>query len=697
MDKWILENTKVKLEVDKKRGVITSFVIKDKEVDILDNEIGYVAVEDGLRNKIYGKEIKVVETKINKKRTKLLLKKSCSCADFILKEEINLSTEEVKWNVKVSLKKGASRTVQIYFVFPCLKESSHLFVSHSDAPLSSEKFSRKMYIYGGDMFRRELKNTVLLPLVTIYHPEKDYGISISQPVELSKPQLQYFFIKNRPDLSAIIKYCYLGLTKGKEAKAEICLFSHSGDWRPGLKELLKKYPEYFRVEGKSIYQSEGAMLCSPSCYSQKEIRDWKSYNFTWQEIHQNIYPFHGIFVPEEEEWKPVTSLLNEKTLDLDRIRQTKSVGEFLSGISAYSPQQKISKKMINDYIKLLHKNKIASFIYINPVLCFRDYAKKFPDSITRGMDGRPIGEGYYFGYSMNPDPKYSWGKYLINQVKKLMQTYPEVDGLFFDEIHYRGFDFAHSDGVTMVDNKPCYMLGFGMEKLIKEICGIVHGKRKAVWANAPTSLEVMKHIDGFMAEGAAWWWLGSVQYLGLTKPLVALQQTRDVREHETVLKHCLITGAQPSVPWKLEGEKGADGESKETRRVIPDTGKETKNLFSHYNPLLKLIKEREWVLEQHSLTLPAGIKGNIFKIKDNYVVTVVTMDKSIFDKKNMEERVELTIRLSENKQLRQAYLFSAETRKKQKIDLVLQEDKTVKITVLHHKTASVILLNKRRQ
>jgi len=193
MDKWILENRKVKVEIEK--GLITSFVIRDKNINILNGEVGYVAIEDGLRNKIFGKDFKIKEVKANK--NKITFKKTYPEADFIIKEEIKVTSEEVKWNVKVSLKKRGSRTINIYFIFPCLKNDSHLFVSHSESPLSPEKFTRKMYIYGGDMFRGELGDSVLLPLITVYHPEKNYGISISQPVDLPKPQLQYFLLKNK--------------------------------------------------------------------------------------------------------------------------------------------------------------------------------------------------------------------------------------------------------------------------------------------------------------------------------------------------------------------------------------------------------------------------------------------------------------------------------------------------------------------
>ena len=334
MDIWILENKKIKIKIDKKKGIITALEIKDKKINILGKQTAYVAIEDCLQNKVFGPECEILSVKINKKNSAILMRKKYPKSDFISDEEIKVTSEQVNWNVSVSLKKGASRTVQIYFVIPCLKENSHLFVPYADAPFAPEQFSRSMYIYGGDMFRKELDDTVILPLITLFHPDKNYGISITQPPKLPKPQLNYFFIKEKPDLSAIIKYCYLGLQKNRQAKAEIDICSHQADWRPGLKWMLNKYPEYFKVEEPSIYKSEGTMLCS-TLHSDKELKNWKKNGLTWQEIHQNIYPNFGIFVPEEKSWKPTTEVLKEKNLDLERIAQTKRCRAKNSKYSAF--------------------------------------------------------------------------------------------------------------------------------------------------------------------------------------------------------------------------------------------------------------------------------------------------------------------------------------------------------------------------
>lgn len=82
---------------------------------------------------------------------------------------------------------------------------------------------------------------------------------------------------------------------------------------------------------------------------------------------------------------------------------------------------------------------------------------------------------------------------------------------------------------------------------------------------------------------------------------------------------------------------------------------------------------------------------NRVKVENNYVVTVVNMDKSIFDDKVKEEKVRLEIRLPNASSLKNAYLFSVDDRTKRNIDFILKKEK-IEISFIH-KTSSLILLS----
>ena len=58
---------------------------------------------------------------------------------------------------------------------------------------------------------------------------------------------------------------------------------------------------------------------------------------------------------------------------------------------------------------------------------------------------------------MNADPASSFGKHMIMQAREMVEAYPDAAGFFWD-VYGRSymFDFAHDDGITMINNKPAY-------------------------------------------------------------------------------------------------------------------------------------------------------------------------------------------------------------------------------------------------
>ena len=89
---------------------------------------------------------------------------------------------------------------------------------------------------------------------------------------------------------------------------------------------------------------------------------------------------------------------------------------------------------------------------------------------------------------------------------------------------------------------------------------------RSIWANGPTSLEVMRYIDGLMAENS-WTWLGTMQYFALNKPLVLLQHTQSAEELEDALRTAVVCGAQVHVAWEPKDKGG----NKENSKMLPDS------------------------------------------------------------------------------------------------------------------------------
>ncbi len=209
----------------------------------------------------------------------------------------------------------------------------------------------------------------------------------------------------------------------------------------------------------------------------------------------------------------------------------------------------------------------------------------------------------------------------------MMLEFPNCDGIFYDEAHYRHYDFAHDDGITMVHNKSCCMLGFPMVEMAERICGIVHAAGKVVWANGPTSIEIAKYLDGFMAEHSSVW-MGTVQYFGLEKPMVLLAGGDSIDELWNGFKKALICGGQPDVLWQLD-ESAIPGDSKESFAPKPADDPDRQALCMAFRPLLDLIKGRKWILLPSLLELPEGVIGNCFKLRDGSIAIPLAVDRPL--------------------------------------------------------------------
>ena len=422
----------------------------------------FVCIEDGVTETLVGDTEQPERCQVKSNREGIGVTKTFTQVPFDLRQQWCARDDEIDLLLTVRNRSSVQRSIDLYFVVPLLDSNRHVFLAHSDAPLAPDAFDQKMYYYGGDQFRGETLRSLMLPMVTVYQPEEDWGLSILAPVEDRKPLMQYMLLRNNARRSLVIKWCNLRLEGRGTYRVHLTFRAHAGDWRPALQWIKEKYPDHFCVGSRSIYDSEGAMLCS-TFQTGSNLKRWKRHGLAWQELHANIFEAYGDYGQESKKqgWSPIINCFNTNLLTMEDIADVEG-GEFnllFSGKKA----PRVTREMITNCLKRLKREGIASYIYINPVLCSRTLSDRFADSIARRADGSTF-SGYYRGCSMNPDPELSWGQYLLRAAKHILATWPDCAGIFFDEIHYRHFDFAHDDGTTMVNNQPCYNLGFAMEK-----------------------------------------------------------------------------------------------------------------------------------------------------------------------------------------------------------------------------------------
>ncbi len=565
--------------------------------------------------------------------------------DIVLEYTYTINSSALHWAVTAIGKSGEEQEIGIAFSIPLIKSMQYMFYAAEDAPTSLKNINAKRIFYRRNTF---------IPITTFYNVTEDYGLSVVAPFELFKPDLLFSIDQNK----AAVTYRHLRLTDKEKTQAAIHIVPHEGDWRPGLAYLLDKYPEYFYPGVENTKHGEG-WYAQGSVYDKEEkITRAASRGVKWSEFHY-YFPFYGLYIPKMQNWGLIA--------DSDEI----SLRDWEKGAG----EKRNSYEHMHSLIELWHKYSIQVYLYFQVFEAWHQYAEEyFNEDIALRKNGNPH-SSWKFTNLMNPDPLGNWGKYVVDQTKKLIKEYPEIDGIFYDRMDYWTDDFAQDDGITMIDSNPVYMLGFALQKTNDKIFDILHRNQKGIWGNGPTSIEVCKNLDGIMAEASPLT-LQKIQYLGLARPLVFLPYDRNPEDTERKLKNALVCGAFPSITYG---------------------NKKCLQLDEKYSPLFDLTKNRKWILTKNPIEFPEVYKGNIFQTPDgNYVVTIISPEKSQLIPHLFEYNIPVIVNIPDADEIEAAYLLSGDWYGFNIIDFK-ENNKVLKINLPYHLSTSLIYLTKKRK
>jgi len=520
------------------------------------------------------------------------------------------------------------------------------------APLS--RIGRQTFSYD------HIQDHISIPMITLYEPGHDTGITYYKPFEVKAPAMDYritnirdFNIENQNGLE--VETRHLAVYPGKYAHVSIGMFIHEGDWRPALGRMLGLYPDYFKVHTNNPASIDGPMVCgvfdARSPLTQPVVDKLKALDFTWEEVHA-YFPCYGCYQPDEEEWWSVLKM------------------EIPEGAV------KVSRKTIHEHIRLLKKNGVKAYIYWQPGECFEPFAReKFKDCMVVDKDGSSI-NGWMNCVFMNYDTGTRWGRYILDQAFRLVDEYPEADGLFLDNLVYRFCDFSRQDGLTALQNRPCSKLTFAYDDILAKLTDEMHSRGKGIMCNGALNIELARFVDSIMGETDPSL-LGYLQYLSINKPLVLL----DYDISESAMWPCLLAGAFPA----LNMPKGTgDGHS----------FKEKEEIFRIYLPLLQPLKGRRWVLSAHPLVLPKQVKGNIFSLADgSYAVTMLPVSGSVRSPEGLKD-FDIVLNLDKDicKSLKHAVSLRADDCSTNYLPVTLQDD-GLHVRVDWHRTAATVVVS----
>ena len=586
----------------------------------------------------------------------LVFEKSWADSEFILREIWTVLDDCLSWRIEVKLNSGCpERSIQIKQLFPYPYPAYKLQVwsANERYPCQLEELGG-LHLYYGDA----CYGTVI-PAVSIYDEQKDVGFTLSKPFGLKSARLAFHFKDYHSDGIEVENTClYLG--ENKTAVAELLIRAHEGCWRPGLGWLYDKYPEYFNPPNPQVHELEGGFMITNPYTEYNYLESIAKYNIKWAEIH-NHFPIYGNYAPEEKEW---TSVIEHDYPELA------------------VPEEKLSINKISNHIKSLHDNNIKGLLYFQCTGdAFIPYAEQcFPDSIVRDCNENMITTWKECCF-LNASAGTSFYKHIDKQIDKFITDYPDIDGVFLDQVCYQTLDYAHEDGITACNNKPAAMFGYSYEDNLNKLSDILHKQNKVIWGNGPFDVEVQKNIDGIMAEGVSRI-SGTYKYLCLAKPLLVHTYPDNPEDVETMFRHCLLSGGSYSI--------GASS----TLPVPKSIDANTQEVFAKCIPLAEKLFGRKWVFDPAPLKLPKRYDGNIFYSKENDAVLVSLvskLDSLVNSSCNIDKNIEITINLKKLKQVSQVELFSCHSNKAIAVDYKMTK-KSLQVKLSEHSVMSMIII-----
>jgi len=715
---WIAGNGNLEIAVSRESGTLVRLVDKVSKVDycaqsvsgavparefLVGSRIVGLFVRDELKEQEYSDlaqapQVFGIETKVESGSVLLTLKKQFPGADFLVHESFRMSGDHLRWDVRVEKITGPDRTLRVVQLAPLPLGSYQGWAPISDAPFAIKPYIPFAVNYGQSVSGSvgEVRWRTLIPTIVFYSEETNRALSFTHPFEV--PAVRIRFLNNtgaradfhwnsrlyppqeRPYLQ--VSNEYLGLRDDRDVETSLLIASHPANWRPALGWIYSRYREYFDPD-PNFDKWDGVFVSGYDLmkddYTEEDRRQIlegrRSRGALWEEQHGH-FPWYGLMIPTPgvERW-----------------------------ICESHPREGFTntREKIAAHARLNREFGIGTFIYYNLTEAEHWYAERdFPKDIARDEEGNPIGAYRADQFPdkracwlMNADPKTVFGKHMIEQAKEMVEAYPAIAGFFWD-VYGRSymFDFAHDDGITMVNNKPAYYPGFMYQRMMEDHIGpLLRSKGMCITANKPTTIVHCKGLDGIMArernpEVEVPPWIVAQSFTGLNRHVMILDG-RSGGHTELLLLNCLRYG----MFYSDIGKTDDDGEPLTSNQISAN-----EELVSQYLPYIQRFRGKTWVFHPKALELPPHSDGNIFRLKDGSVmITAVDYWRAFRKVNGAEKNVEVICRLPDASQLQHVYVSSLDLKDTWKV-IPRRKGEELTITLPRHGKASVIILARDR-
>lgn len=564
---------------------------------------------------------------------------------------------------------------EINIEFPVLSKDYYVFTPTERGLMSvSENPSFKPVVYGSTGYSAEWRYYVL-PLVSVFDLKSDNAITIALPPNTNIPHLQVEW----SDMKTLkLHLGHRGMGNQKSSSLKLLFYFHKADYRSVIKTYSDNFPEYFQPvipAGKH----EGAFwyhhIHNRPDFAEMSRQDVR---FIWTSFW---FPYLGEFLPAETEWYPYTYAKSfDQVVWGEKISDTRiihfadtlsqhgigtfayfSLTEYGSGGGQYGDRKEVAAKLQNNFAA--------------------DLLKLENDKPVTTWDGSMV---------MNPRKDSHYNAHLRVQAKRHIRLY-NIEGFMVDRLDWAspdkkdnptGCDFGHSDGFTMIGNRPVENMMVPVGDALQELCTLAHKAGRKVYVNQFWRVELLRNVDAHVHEFD---YVRGLGYLSPFRPSAAWNsnnyQGKDLIQFEAQLKRRLQFALFPHLI------------THEFKIAQQSPNAKAADMLEIFTPLFSLFHGKKQILEPHCISVTGSNDVNLFVNGDGYYIAPVT-SRFRFTCKGSTARDSITVTLNvpDAPELKWAQVYSTDL-KPYKASVSIKGNTAI-ISAGQHVANSVIVIGK---
>ena len=496
-------------------------------------------------------------------------------------------------------------------------------------PLVPIPFSNTVYYYGAPYVTNENPmigfcpfngDIISVPVIVLMDDAKENGITFSASLE---DYIQDLTIETTKDGTISFARYNHRIVDTNTISFTCDIVGHSNDWRESLGWVSERYKDYFEPSN-SFSKKMGGTAAYTNHDVDFDVQKMKDMAFSVNWRASFDFPYMGMFLPpvlnRTEEWNRfggrTASLLSMDGYSTKMkemgffVLNYFNVTEFGSNVSPSVPSKSTIEgeewKNCNDYLYGFLEDAILTVpekMNLKNII----YPKTKNGGVFYTWEDAVI---------MDCGVK-SYSDFLLEQTRRHIKELPNAYGFCIDRMDWlRMFNIKRDDGRSWFDNQPVSSMVLSWTEFMEPYSKLVHDADKVIFVNNHTKrIDLLKHVDGIFDEFTnAESPLNLTAFLTLKMPFLGwTPSVGDIKVDgaDNFFQKYLYMGAFPMCPFP-----GND------HSIRPDEWGDEQYL--DYGALMKLLNEREWVLENNPVkVISKDAKANIFKVGESYIIPVV--------------------------------------------------------------------------